>query len=187
MESNFFSPCSCSDPPFSHQGVALTHLDSLPPHNLVICKDGSFPFGKGGSCILVNCSVALRPFFPSQQAQYVQVFALKLVPFCTLFAGLRSSNKSATSLFFYYLTPILFSPPSYLKLYGKTGSNCLLSFSVLSGYNGSLDTCFSQQTTWLMSWPDGECYLHPMQSLVVSPLSSRIHFCLFSVWRCTLI
>ena len=44
-------------------------------------------------------SVALRPLFPFQQTQYVEVFLLKLVPFCMLFAGLSSTNKSATSLF----------------------------------------------------------------------------------------
>ena len=36
-----------------------------------------------------------------------------------------------------------------------------------------------------MSWPEGECYLRPLQSLVVSPLISRIHSCLFSDWRRT--
>ena len=42
----------------SHQGVALAHLDSLPPHNLVIWTDGSapFPFVKDSSGALVNCS-----------------------------------------------------------------------------------------------------------------------------------
>ena len=43
-------------------------------------------------------SVALRLAFPFQQAQYVQVSLLKLTQFCTLFAGLSSTNKSATSL-----------------------------------------------------------------------------------------
>ena len=43
-------------------------------------------------------SVALRPLFPFRQAQYAQVFPLKPAPFCTLFAGLGSTNKSAISL-----------------------------------------------------------------------------------------
>ena len=34
-----------------------------------------------------------------------------------------------------------------------------------------------------MSWPDGERFLHPLQSLNLSPLISRIHSCLFSEWR----
>ena len=39
--------------------MALTHLDSLPPHDLVLWTDGSvsFPFGKGGSGVLANCSL----------------------------------------------------------------------------------------------------------------------------------
>ena len=57
--SPLFPPCSRSDPPHSCQGVALTHLDSLPPHDLVLWTDGSVPFsfGKSGSSILANCSL----------------------------------------------------------------------------------------------------------------------------------
>ena len=43
-------------------------------------------------------SVALRPLFPFQQALYAQVFPLKPGLFCTLFAGLGSTNKPATTL-----------------------------------------------------------------------------------------
>ena len=101
---------------------------------------------------------------------------LKPAPFCTLFAGLGSTNKSAISLLFsYYLTLVLSSPPcpllhlsSYLKLCGRSGRNCLLS-PVLSGYNGPPDTNFYRETTRLMSWPDGKRYLHPPLSLVVYP------------------
>ena len=58
-ESTLSSPCSCSDPPHSRQGAALAHLDSLLPHDLVLWTDGSvpFPFGKGGSGVLANCSL----------------------------------------------------------------------------------------------------------------------------------
>ena len=59
--------------------------------------------------------VALRPLFPFRQSQYAQVSPLKPAPFCTLFAGLGSTNKSAISLLFsYYLTLVLSSPPSFL-------------------------------------------------------------------------
>ena len=103
--------------------------------------------------------VALRPLFPFRQAQYVEVFPLKPAPFYTLFAGLGSTNKSAISLLFsYYLTLVVSSPPcsllhffSYLKLCGRSGTNCLISPPVLSGYNGSPDTSFSRETTWLIS------------------------------------
>ena len=108
-------------------------------------------------------SVALRPLFPFWQAQYAQVFLLKLAPFCTLFAGLGSTNKSVIFLLFYYLTLVLFSPPCpllhlsfYLKLCHRSGRNCLLSPPVLSGCNGSPATRFSQGTTRLMCWPDRE-------------------------------
>ena len=80
-------------------------------------------------------SVALRPLFRFRQAQYIQVFPLKPAPFCTLFAGLGSTNKSAIFLLFsYYLTLVLSSPPCpllhlscYIKLCGRSGRNCLLS------------------------------------------------------------
>ena len=142
-------------------------------------------------------SVALRPLFPFRQAQFVPVFPLKPSPFCTLFAGLGNTIKSAISLLFSScLTLVLSSPPCpllhlscYLKLCGRSDRNCLLS-PVLSGYNGSPDTRFSRGTTQLMSWPDGERCLHPPQFLVVSsylsyPLSSYLGlevYCFFKVF-----
>ena len=36
VESTLSSPCFRSDPPHSRQGVALTHLDSLLPHDLIL-------------------------------------------------------------------------------------------------------------------------------------------------------
>ena len=128
--------------------------------------------------------MALRPLFPFQQAQYAQVFLLNPSPFCTLFSGLGSTNKSAVSLFFsFYLTLILSSPPCpllhlsfYLKLSGRSGRNCLLSSSVLSCYNGFPDIRFSRGTTPLMSWPHGERYLRPLQSHIVSLILSSLLF-----------
>ena len=59
VESTLSTPCSRSDPPLSCQGAALAHLDSFSPHDLVLWTDGSvsFPFGKGGSGVLANCSL----------------------------------------------------------------------------------------------------------------------------------
>ena len=53
------SLCSCSDLLLSYQGATLAHLDSLLPHDLVLWTDSfvSFPFGKGSSGILANCSL----------------------------------------------------------------------------------------------------------------------------------
>ena len=113
---------------------------------------------------------------------------MKPAPFCMLFAGLGSTIKSAIFLLFSScLNLVLSSPPCpllhlscYLKLCGRSGRNCFLSPSVLSGYNGSPDIRFSRGTTRLMSWPDGECYLRPLQSLVVSLLLSLISTLVFS-------
>ena len=140
-------------------------------------------------------SVALRPLFPFWQTQYAQVFPLKPTPFRTLFAGLDSTNKSAIFLLFsYYLTLVLSSPPYYpflhlsfyLKLCGRSGRNCLLSPRVLSGYNESPNTRFSQGTPRLMSWPDGVRYLSPPQSLVVSLLLPLVSTLVFSRTGCVL-
>ena len=136
----------------------------------------SFPFGKDGSGILANCSLCGTEATLFQQAQYTQVFPLNPAPFCMLFAGLDSTNKSSTSL------PISDSRFVLSFIFPFTlisGRNCFLS-PVPSGYNGSLDTGFSQAMTWLMSWPDRERYSCPQQSLVVSLLLSLISTLLFS-------
>ena len=190
VESTLAIPCSRSDLPLSRQDAALAHLDSLP---LMIWYSGQTALfllllaRVAPAYLPTALSVALRPLFPSQQAQYAQVFPLKSAPFCMFFAGLGSTNKSAISLFFsYYLTLVLFSPPCpllhlsfYLKLCGRSGRNCLLS-PILSGYNGFQDTRFSRGTTRLMSWPDGERYLRPPQSLVVSLVLSLVSAPVFS-------
>ena len=118
VESTLPTPCSRSDLPLSRQGAALAHLDSLP---LMFWCSGQtalffFFLARAAPAFLPTAlSVALRPLFPFRQAQYVQVFPLKPAPFCTLFAGLGSTNKLATSLLFsYYPTLVLSSPPSFL-------------------------------------------------------------------------
>ena len=90
----FSSPCSRSDPPLIRQGAALAHLDSL---SITI-----WCFGLTVLFLFLLAKAALRPLFPFQQAQYVQIFPLKPAPFCKLFAGLGSTNKSATSLLLQY-------------------------------------------------------------------------------------
>ena len=195
VDSTFSSSCSRFDPLLSRQGGALVHLDSLP---LVIWYSGLTALSllllaKAAPAYLPTAfSLAQRPLFSFQKAQYVQVFSLKPAPFCTLFAGLGSTNKPITSFLFFYLTPVLSSSlcsllhlSSYLKLCGRSGRNCLLSPPVLSGYDGSPDTRFSRGTTRLMCWLDGEHYLRPLQSLVVSLLLPLVSTPLFSDWRRT--
>ena len=59
VQSTLSTSCSRSNSPLSRQDAALAHLDSLPPHDLVLWTDGSvpFPFGKGDSGVLPNCSL----------------------------------------------------------------------------------------------------------------------------------
>ena len=185
QESTLPTPCSRSDP---HSLAKVPRSPTLILSPLVIWCFGQatlflFLLAKVAPAFLPTAlSVALRPLFPFQQAQYVPVFPLKPAPFCTLFAGLGNTIKSAIFLLFsYYLTLVLSSPPcpllhlsSYLKLCGRSGRNCLLSPPVLSDYNGSPDTRFSQETTRLISWLDGMRYLRPPLSLVVSLLLSLV-------------
>ena len=138
-------------------------------------------------------SVALRPLFPFQQAQFVPVFPLKPAPLCTLFAGLGNTIKSAIFLLFSScLTLALSSPPCpllhlscYLKLCGRSGRNCpLSSCSIrLQWIPGHLflpgnDTADELARRGALLAPSAiPCSL--------SPLTSRIRSRLFSDWRRT--
>ena len=92
VESTLSSPFSHSDPPSLVLLRCISHLT-------VWC------FGHMALFLLAKAALAYLPTalfvalrHSSQQALCVQVFPLKPVPFCTLFAGLGSTNKSATSL-----------------------------------------------------------------------------------------
>ena len=89
-------------------------------------------------------SVALRPLFPFQQAQFVPVFPLKPAPFCTLFAGLGNTIKSAIFLLFSScltrsVLATLSSPPPFLlsqtlwQIWQELSSlsSCVISNSVV--------------------------------------------------------
>ena len=139
-------------------------------------------------------SVALRLLFPFRQAQFVQVFPLKPAPFCTLLAGLGSTNKSAISLLFSScLTLVLFSSPypllhlsSYLKLCGRSGRNRLLSPPVLLDFNGYSDTRFSPENNAADKLARRGALLAPSAiSCSLSPLFSCIYSSLFTDWRRT--
>ena len=135
--------------------------------------------------------VALRRLFSFQQAQYAQVFPLKLAPFCTLFSGLGSTNKSAISLLFSsYLTLVLSSPPCpllhlsfYPKLYGRSVRNYLLS-PVLSDYNGGHSFLPGNDAADELA-RRGVLLAPSAIPCSLSPLISRIRSCLFSDWRRT--
>ena len=181
MELTIFSPCSHSDPPFSRQDAALANLDSLPSHDLVMWTDDSvlLPFDKG---VLVNCSLcgaeATLSFLAGPGCSS---FSLKPAPFCKFPAGL-GSTKCAISLFS-SRTLALSSPLSSIFPFTSNSLADLAGtvFSpVLSGCNGSPNTRFSREMMRLMSWPDGERYSCPLQSLVVSLLFPLLFILLFS-------
>ena len=188
------TPCSCSDPPLSRQGAALAHLDSLPHMIWYSGQTALFLFllTRAAPAFLPTAlSVALRLLFPFQQAQYVAVFPLKPAPFCTLFAGLGSTNKSATSL------PLSDSRSVLATL--SSPSSFLLSQTLWQIWQelSSLSSCSSR-----LQWVPGHSFLPGNDTAdelarrgallapsaipcSLFPLISRIHSRLFSDWRCT--
>ena len=136
--------------------------------------------------------VALRPFFPFRQAQCVPVFPLKPAPFCTLFAGLGSTIKFAISLLLLSdsrsVLAALSSPPSFLvsqtlwQIWQELSSLsfCSIRLQWVPGHsflpeNDAADELARQGA--LLAPSAIPCSL--------SPLTSRIHSCLFSDWRRT--
>ena len=191
----FFFPCSRSDLPLSRQGAALAHLDSLPL--TIWCSEQTvlflFLLARAALAYLPTAlSVALRPLFPFRQAHYVQVLSLKPGPFSTLFAGLGSTNQSAISLLFSYLTLVLSSTlgpllrlSPYLKLCGRSGRNCPL---FLLYYQATMDprTLVSPGNDAVNELARRRALLAPSAiPCSLSSLISRIHSCLFSDWRRT--
>ena len=118
VKSTVSFPCSHSDPPHSRQGAALAHLDSLPPHDLILWTDGSvpFPFGKGDSGVLANCSLCGTEATLSFSAGPV-CSSFSAEP-CAILHALCWSRQHQQVCHFsslsYYLTLVLSSPPSFL-------------------------------------------------------------------------
>ena len=121
VDSTLPSPCSRSDPSLSCKGAALAYLDSLSSPNMAIRTDCSvpFPFGKRGSGLLVYCSCCGTEATLSFSGILIaSVFPLNSAPFCKLFDGLGSTNKSVSSLLLlsdsHSVHATLFSLPSFL-------------------------------------------------------------------------
>ena len=166
VESTLSSPCSCSDLPLTRQSAALAHLDSLPTHDLVIWTDGSvpFPFGKGGFGVLSNCSLCGTEATLSFSAGAIcSSFLLKPAPFCTLFAGLDGTNKSAPSLLSDSRS-VLSSIFSFISIFLADLAGT--AFFLFLFYQATMGT-----RTLISPGPGGERYLRPPQSLLVSLLS----------------
>ena len=186
VESTLSFPCSCSDPLFLAKVqlllvLTLFHLSSWYSEQTALFL---FLLAKVALAYLPTALfMALRPLFPFQQTQYAHVFPLKPPSLSKLFAGLGSINKSTTFLLFSsYMTLVLSSSLSSLLClscyHNLSGRICLPSPSVLSGYNGSPDTCFFRELTQLMSWPDGEGYLSSAIFVVFFLLSLvSTHYC----------
>ena len=135
--------------------------------------------------------MALRPLFPFRQVQYVQVFPLKPAPFCTLFAGLGNTNKSAISLLLSDSRSViatLSSSPIFPFI-----SNCVADlagtvFSLLLYYQTTMGprTLVSPGERRVDELARRGALLAPSAiACSLSPLISRIHSCLFPNWRRT--
>ena len=138
--------------------VRLSLTLTLLLHDLVLWTDGSVPFtsSESGSSVLTNCSLygtEATCFFSA--GSVCSSFSAEA---CAILQALCWTRQHQQVCHFSYLTLVLSSSPSplfhrsfYLNFSGRSGKNCLLSLSVLSGYNGPPDTCFSRGTTRLMS------------------------------------
>ena len=196
-ESTLSSSCSRSDPPLTRQGAALAHLDFLPPHDLVIWTDGSvpFPFGKGGSGVLANCSLCgteATPFFSA--GPVCSSFSAEA---CAILHALCWSGQHHKVCHFSFLLLLsdsrsvlatLSSPPSFLlsqtlwQIWQELSSlsSCSVRLQWVPGHsllpgNDTADELARR-----------ERYSRPPQSpCSLSPFISRIHSRLISDWRRT--
>ena len=149
----------------------------------MLWTDGSvpIPFGKDGSGVVANCSLCGTEATLSFSADPVcSSFSAEACAILRALCWSRQHHKICHFSSLFLLSDSRSVLSSIFSFTFISGRNCLLSRPVLSGYNGSPDTRFFWTTTQMMSWSDGECYLRPLQSLVVSLLLSLVSTLVFS-------
>ena len=189
VESTLFFPCSHSDPLFFAKVRPSPTLTLSPLMIWCFGQTALFLLARAAPAYLPTAlSVALRPLFPFLQAQYAQVFPLKPAPFCTLFAGFGSTNKSATSLLLSdsrFVLAALSSPPSFLlsqtlwQIWQELSSLsfCSIRLQWVPGHSflPGNDRANELARRGVLIAPSAiPCSL--------SPLTSRIYSCLISDW-----